>query len=79
MALPTIIKMTNHKLGLFEHAVNIFKWSTEFLYADNIIHYLIYLPDPFPRGLEVDKEGSSIFPMLKLSLHINRLGFCCYF
>ena len=50
------------------------RWPTGFAYAGYILYYLIYHPDPFPRGLEVNLEGSSIFPTLKLSMHINRLG-----
>ena len=36
--------------------------------------FFLYLPVPFPGGLEVDLEGSSIFPIFKLSMQINRLG-----
>ena len=44
------------------------------VYIGNIINYLTYLPDSFPRGLKVDLEGNSIFLMLTLSMHIDRLG-----
>ena len=59
---------------LFEHAQSMSKCPTESAYIGNIINYLKYLPEPFPRGLKVDLEGSSIFPTLKLLMHIDILG-----
>ena len=50
------------------------KRPTGFVYIGSIINYLLYLPDPFPRGLEVDLKGSSIFPTLMPSMHVDRLG-----
>ena len=47
------------------------KWPTRSVYVGNIICYLIYLFAPFPRGLEVDLEGSNIFPMLTLLMCID--------
>ena len=47
------------------------KWPTRSVYIGRIIYYLIYLLNPFPRGLEVDLEASNIFPMLTLLMHID--------
>ena len=55
------------------------KLSTGLVSIGNFINYLLYLLDPFPRGLEVDLEGSSTFPTLTLSMHINRLGLISHF
>ena len=49
------------------------------VYIGNNINYLTYLPFTFPRGLEVDLEGSSTFPTLILSVHIDRLGLFSHF
>ena len=49
------------------------KRPTELVYVGNIINHLFYLPDSFPRGLEVDLEESTIFSTLMLLTHINRL------
>ena len=49
------------KLGLFEYAQSMSKWPTGLAYIGNFINYLLYLPDPFPRGLWIDLEGSSTF------------------
>ena len=43
------------------------------VHIGNIIYYLLYLPDTFHRGLEVDLEGSSTFLTLMLLMHIDRL------
>ena len=51
------------------------KWPEGLVHIGNIINYLLYLPAPFPMGLEVDLEGSSIFLPLLISLYINRLSF----
>ena len=49
------------------------KQQTRSAYVGNFINYLLYLPDPFPKGLRIDLQGSSIFPPLMLLIHINRL------
>ena len=56
-----------------------FKRPTGSAYIGSIINYLIYGPAPFPRGLEVELEGSSTFLTLILSLHIDRLGLFSHF
>ena len=53
--------------------------SPQDLYIYVFFYYPIYLPDSFPRGLEVDLEGSSIFPILILLINIDRLGLFCHF
>ena len=50
------------------------KQPTGLAYVGNFVNYLLYLPAPFPRGLEIDLERSSIFLLLKLLMHINGLG-----
>ena len=50
------------------------KWPVGLAYIGNIINYLWHLPDPFPRGLWKELEGSSTFLPLMLLMHINRLG-----
>ena len=50
------------------------KQPSRSVYIGNIKYYLIYLPDTFPRGLEVDLEGSSTFLPLLLLMLIDRLG-----
>ena len=42
-------------------------------YVGNIINYLCHLPDPFPRGLWKDLEGSSTFLPLMLLMYIDRI------
>ena len=37
------------------------------VYIGNLLNYLTYLTDPFPRGVEIDLEGDSTFPPLMLS------------
>ena len=73
----TTVKATKHKSGPFEHAVSISKWPTGSVYVGNTIYYLKYPLAPFLRGLEIDLEGSNIFPILTLSMLINRLGLFC--
>ena len=58
ITLSTTVKVSECKLGLFEHAQSIFKQPIRSLYIGNIVNYLIYLPDPFPRGLEVTWKGA---------------------
>ena len=57
----TAVKVTKHKSGPFEDVESMSKWPAGSVYIGKMIYYLIYLLDPFPRGLEVDIEGSSIF------------------
>ena len=72
--MKTTVKVTKRKSGLFEHAVSIFKRPIGSVYISYLIYYITYLPIPFPRGIEVDLEESSIFPTLLLSMHTNSLG-----
>ena len=72
------VKVTKHKLRLFEYAVNMSKWPGRSGYIGNIIYYLTHLPDAFPRGLEVDLEGSSTFLIVTIPMNIDRLGLFCY-
>ena len=74
VTLLIIKKVSECKLEQFENAQSISKWPTGSVYGGNIIRYLSYLLAPFPRGLEVDLEGSNTFLPLTLSMHINRLG-----
>ena len=64
--LFTTVKVSKHKLGPFDHTQSMFKQPAGLVYIGNNTNYLLYLLDPFPRGLEVDLEGSSIFPALIL-------------
>ena len=75
MTMLRILKVTKCKSMQFEHAISISKWLTGSVHIGNIVHYLIYLPYPFPRGVGVDLEGSSIFPKLMILMHINRFCF----
>ena len=50
-----------------------FNWPTRLVYIGNFINYLLYLPDPLPRGIRIVLEGSSTFLPLMLSMHIDRL------
>ena len=70
----TTVKVSECKLELFEYTQNMSKWPAGSVYIGNIINYLMYLPDPFPRGLKVDLKGSSTFPTLMLSIHFDGLG-----
>ena len=76
--LFTTIKDSKCKLRPFEHTQSMSKWPTEFVYMGNIINYFIYPPDPFPRGLELDLERSSTFPILILLINIDRLDLFSY-
>ena len=67
-------KVSKHKLELFEHAQSMSKWPAGLVYIGSFINYLLYLPDPFPRGLSIDLEGSSIFLPFALLMHIDGLG-----
>ena len=60
------IKVSKCKLGAFEHAQSMSKRPTGLVYIVNTINYLLCLPDTFPRGLELDLEGSSTVPTLML-------------
>ena len=68
-------KVSKSKLGPFECTQSISKWPTGLAYVGSFINYLLYLPDPFPRGLGIDLKGTSTFLPLTLSMHIDRLGF----
>ena len=72
--LLIIVKVSEHKLGLFEYAQSMSKWPKGLIYIGNTINYLLSLPDPFPRGFEVDLERIGTFFSLMLLMHINRLG-----
>ena len=66
--------MTKQKSGLLEHAQSMSKWPVESVYIGNIYYYPRNLLITFPRGLEVDLEGSSTFLIFMLLMHIDRLG-----
>ena len=74
ITLFTTVKVTKCKLRPFEHAQSMSKHLVGFICIGNIINYLLYLLFAFPRVLEIDLEGSSTFPKLRLSMHIDRLG-----
>ena len=67
------VRISKCKLGLSEHTQSMSKQPSGSVYIGNNINYLLHLPAPFPKGLEVDLEGSSIFLPLMLSMHIDRL------
>ena len=71
--LYTAVKVTKDKSELFEHTESISKRPARSVSVGNIIYYLTYLLTSFPRGLEVNLEGSSIFLIFTLSMHIDRL------
>ena len=77
ITMTTIVKMTKHKLRLLEHTESISKWPTGSVYIGNIVYHLTCLSAFFLKGLEVDLEGSSIFPTFILLMHIDRLGLYC--
>ena len=60
--------------GLVEYAQSISKWPTGLAYVGSFINSFLYLLAPFPRGLGINLEGSSIFLPLMLLMHIDRLG-----
>ena len=68
------VKLFECKLGPFEYTQSMPKWPPRLVYIGNIIDYPLNLPSPFPKGLEADLEGSSIFLPLMLLIHINSLG-----
>ena len=59
--LWTILKVSEYKLGLFEHAQNMSKQPARLAYIGNFINYLFCLPNPFPRSLGMDLKGSNIY------------------
>ena len=69
-----LIMKSKCKLGPFEHAQSMSKRPAGLVYIGNIFNYLWHLPDPFPRGLWKDIEGSNTFLPLMLPMLINRLG-----
>ena len=50
------------------------KWPGGSVNIGNNIYYIVYLPNPFPSGLEVDLEGSNTFPTFMLLIYIDSLG-----
>ena len=78
MTMTITVKVIKHKSGLSEHTESMCKYPKGSVYIDNIFCNLIYLPDPFPRGLEVDQEGRNTFPILALLIHIDILGLLCH-
>ena len=67
-------KVSECKLGPFEHTQSISNWPIGLVCIGNFINYLLYLPVPFPRGLCIDLGGSSIFLPLTLLIFSDRLG-----
>ena len=67
-------KVSKHNLGLFKHAQSMSKQPAGSAYIGSFVSYLLYLPDPLPRGLGIDLEGSSTFLPFILSMHLYRLG-----
>ena len=78
LAIVITVKVTKRKSRPFEHAVSMSKRPGASIYVGNIIYYLVHLPDPFYRGLEVDLKGSNTVPILMLSMYIDRLGLFCH-
>ena len=64
--LLTILKVSECKLRPFEYAQSMIKWPIGLVNIVYFINYFFYLPVPFPRGLEVDLEGSNTFLILML-------------
>ena len=71
VTMKTIKKVTKKYSGPFNHTVSISKWPEGSVYIGYMTYYLIYLPSSFPWGLKVEVRGSSIFPRLILSMHID--------
>ena len=69
MTMKTILKVIKCMSGYFEYTVSISKQPAGSVHIGKIIYYFICLPIPFLRGLEVDLEGSSTFPILMLNAH----------
>ena len=76
--LITIVKVSECKLGTFEHTQSMSKWPAGLAYIGSFINYLLYLPDPFLKGLGIDLEGSSTFLPLMLLMDINILVLFSY-
>ena len=76
--LLTIVKYPNARP--FEHAQSMSKWPTGLANIGSFINNLLYLPDCFPRGLQIDLEWISTFIPLTLLIHIYTLGLVthCY-
>ena len=51
VTMKTIVKVNKPKFGPFKYTESISKCGEKFLCIGNMIYFLIYLPDPFPRGL----------------------------
>ena len=71
--------MSESKFRPFKHTQSVYKWPAGYVYIGYIISYLIYLSDPFPKGLERGPDRSSTFSTLIILMHINRLGLFKYF
>ena len=78
VTMITTVKIIKRNSVPFEHAVSISKWPSRSVYIGNIIYYLRYLLAPFPKGLEVDLEGSNILPTLTLVMLIDTLSLFCH-
>ena len=74
VTLLTTIKVSECKLGPFDHTQSMPKWPKGLGYVGTIINYLLYLPDPFPTGLEIDLKGSNTLLLFMLFMHIDRLS-----
>ena len=48
------------------------------VYVGSFISYFLYLPVTFPRGLEINLEGSITFPIVTLLIYIKRLSLFNY-
>ena len=59
LKLFTTVHISKCKLGPFEYAQTISKWPMGSVYIGSIVKYLPYLPTLFPKGLEVDLEGTN--------------------
>ena len=66
-------KVSEHKLGPFEHAQSMSKQPARLVYVGSYINYLSYLAAPFPRGMCIDLEGSITFLPLMLLIYIDRI------
>ena len=77
--LSTTVKLSKKKLRPFKHSYSMLKWPVGSVNVGNITNYPIHLPISFPRGLEVDSERSSTFPILMLLMYIDRLGLVSHF
>ena len=64
------MNVAQHKSRPFQNALSMSTWPAGSIYVGSIQNYLICLPDPFPRDVQIDLEESSTFPkLLLLMLH----------